>query len=205
MKKWMVLISLPVLLALGAQTAAAQENPLSRIYHKITRYVARQQKLPWAAAVERRRRAAMPTRSVEIKWDYLSPISTPQLTPAQQQALGPRLEIWQQSLHAHGIMHDFVLKILRPEEIQTMTAQQADFLTRFLQNGITAGTANPRYVPAKAEEFDHYLVRLTLQTAPRQKPLYLIANCYTRELFLSVQPTLPGLPLEPLRKNTFLR
>lgn len=195
------MLSLPVLLTLSAQTAAAQDNLLSRVYHKITRYVAGQQKLPWVRAVERQRARAFPMHTVGLKWNYLPPQPQPPIVGEHSNKLVENLLRWQQNLSRHKLMYNFTLKILVPPQMRTLSDQQAQALTLFLQNGITAGTANPRYVP-KAEEFEHYLVRLTLPAGPSQKPLYLIANCYTQELFLSVQPTLPGLSLEPLRKNT---
>ncbi len=205
MKKLIILsyFLLSTLPAIAQETASS--NLFQQLHHKISRYITVQQKLPWVQAVQRRYHAATPTRSVEIKWDFLAPRQTPALAAGPHQKAKRYLSVWQQALRTNTVLGHFILKIPNPIDVETLSLTQANFLLRFLRNGTTVGTAQARYVPTKTEEFEHYLVRLTLQPAPQEKPLYLIANCYTRELFVSLSPQLEGLPLEPLHQNTFSR
>ena len=204
MKKYILLVSLLV----STFTAPAQDlgvyeytrtltTPLRTLYHKVTRYIANEQKLPWILAFQRQSAQATPMRFSGLKWDGIPPQPQPSLAGQALEPLVGRLVGWQQQLRHHLALRTFTLEVLTPREMASFSAKQAEVLTGFLQNGSTVGRANPRYVPAKTEEFKHYIVRLTFQPAG-EKPFYLTANCYTHELFLSLSPTVPGVKLEPL-------
>lgn len=172
-------------------------NPLRTLYHKITRYVANQEKLPWVLAVRRQMTKAVPLRFSSIQWNLLPPQPQPPLTGPHATDLSNRLVTWQTALRHHLVLRNFTVKILHPQELSRFSPRQTEVLERFLQNGITAGTADARYTPVKVEEFKRALVRLTFQT-PHEKPFYLTANCYTHELFVSLRPNVLGIKLEPL-------
>ena len=176
--------------------SAHESNLFSRLYHKINRQVAAHKKLPWVVLVEREIQQALPQSIWGMK-DHFIPVQVQPAPGAHQKLLFEmRVKRWQKLISRHPVLANFTLKVPQVQDVLDMSAQQISFLTNFLQNGVTRGTANSTYVPARVENFKHYLVRLRLQPSTGERPIYLTANCYTRELFLSLRPTLPNIVLE---------
>ena len=169
-------------------------DPLVKLYHNVTRYIAQHQKLPWVRTVLYQVRRAHPDRIVGLKFDYILPKQMPALSARDIH----QIRLWKQHVDHNAVLQQFGIKILRTQDLHALSGTQQILLQRFFLNGTTVGSAKSSYLPTQVEAFKHYMVRLTFQTNAQEKPFYMIVNCYTRELFISLTPTLPGIPLETL-------
>ena len=180
------------------ESAHETKNPLEVLYNKITRYIASQQKVPWAKSINRQHRAAFPHRSVGLKFDYILPRKDTPVPARLAATVNPRVALWQRALQSNPVLNRYVIKLSDAQYVADMPVKQVNLLARFLRNPVTVAAADPRYFPQQIQELSHYLVLLTFETGPQDAPLHLVFNCYTQEMFVTPGRTdVLGLPLTP--------
>ena len=161
-------------------------------------FAPRPAKLPWVKAVENQVHKATPRNGIigGIITDYVNYQPRVSLTQVQAARISPAVESWNEALKKNrSVLNRFHVKVVRSQDIMALSEQEVKQIKSFL-----TGTVN---VSADVEEYQHYMVRTTLQG---EQPIHLLFNCYFKEIYVIRGNTkLANVPLEKLPVKRTMR
>ena len=175
-------------------------NVLGALIEKAAVAWQNRQPLPWAKSIEHQRHASEPNGLVGV--NTLKHISSPQHPKVPQGVSSTyyaRLHELQLSLAKNPVLRNYRIMAPRPADVIDLTDIQLVYLENFFEAPVKVGKQDRRYTPISTEELEHYLVKIELRAPQTDVSMFLIVNCYTREIYLAYgNPKLPGIPLEQI-------
>ncbi|MBQ8032984.1 MAG: hypothetical protein IJ266_03415 [Elusimicrobiaceae bacterium] len=187
-------------LGVGEHTRQNTKDPnvLGALIEKAAVAWQNRQPLPWAKSVEHQRHASEPIGLVGV--NTLKHISSPQHPKVPQGVSSTyyaRLHNLQLSLAKNPVLRNYRIMAPRPADVMDLSDIELFYLKSFFEAPVKVGKQDRRYKPISVEELEHYLVKIELRAPRTNDSMFLIVNCYTRDIYLAHgNPNLPGIPLE---------
>ncbi len=172
---------------------------MSKITHLLRQKVAgiftKAEPLPWVKAVQHQLHQATPHGGVigGVRLNF-NPSRPAKLSAAVRRYT----DRWQRAFQDNRQLPLFFVKQFNPSVPNQWTEKQIAQVETFLKT--SSVQESPTVIPLKVQEYKRYMVSVVLPALPGQDDIYLLFNCYTKEIFVGGQEILntPQSILEPL-------
>ncbi len=180
---------------------ANSTDPISALYRKIVQTRAANKKLPWVKLVKDQLFAAEPHGLLgSNNWNHVPALSNGVVPQGLQQKVAARTQAWQKAIDKNSALRWFKVAAPDAKTIADLPDTHVRYITNFLQAPITVSKQDKRFAPVSAEAYKRFLVRVTLKPSRDARPVHLIFNCFSKQMYVSY-PWLevPGVTFEKLK------
>lgn len=177
------------------------------IVTKVDNWFAAHEKLPWVKAVEKEIYRAEPHGYMGSNtWIHITPMLDGKVTYSIARLFEHRTDAVNAALRQNPTLQRFRIVSPDPQVLVNLPDEHMAYILGFLKAPTTVQKADKKYTPVEVKTFQRFLVSVALKPNKNAKPVYLIFNAYTKQMYVAyAKLQVPGVEFKPLGSPTWIR